>query len=67
MAQGWATKFYFTKKWYDEATRPEYSEFLPKKPENAPKITISFDISILLDCEFDRELKFPIFSKWNLP
>lgn len=53
MKQGWAVKMYYCKKWWEELKAPEYELFLPDKSENDPKITISFDLSLLLESEWN--------------
>ena len=53
MEDGWGVKYYYCKKWWEEATRPEYDEFLPDKVDPTPKLTVSFDITILLESDWD--------------
>ena len=60
MQQGWRVKLHFWREWWNDLQKPEYTEFLPPKLPQTPKITISFDLAILLDSEYDCKFDFKI-------
>jgi len=59
MKQGWAVKWHFCKEWWNELTQPEYALLLPEKLDSQPKVTVSFELALLLESDFD------VMSGWR--